>query len=403
MARRYYSNFAPQLTTSGAMTNIQTTLTVSGTFAGWPSSYPFFAVINNGQADVEIVSVTNIVGAVATIVRGQDGTTGQSHAAGATFDQAVVRQDLDEASAHVNASTGVHGVSGSVVGTTDTQTLSGKTIALGSNTVSGTTAQFNTALSDGDFATLAGTETLTNKTVTDNSFVVQDNGDNTKKFRFEATNITTGTTRVLTVPDADLTLVGTSTQQNLSAKIVSFRDMVNEAGAGSQAAGTVVYLSAPTGAGNSAGLYVSLGGGSWRPVDPASTGSAVQELNFTPGGNLDTPGAGTATWMTLGNVTVPAWATRAVVNYAINGAMCPSGADPNVSYQFKIGAVGGADRRLLGCAVTSQRFYQGRSDLLTGLSSGSQSVTIASTWTSGATVFRVDANSTITASFHFLP
>lgn len=47
-----------------------------------------------------------------------------------------------------------------------TNTLTNKTIALGSNTISGTTAQFNTALSDGDFATLAGTETLANKTLT---------------------------------------------------------------------------------------------------------------------------------------------------------------------------------------------------------------------------------------------
>jgi len=46
------------------------------------------------------------------------------------------------------------------------ETLTNKTIALGSNTVSGTLAQFNTAVTDADFATLAGTETLTNKTLT---------------------------------------------------------------------------------------------------------------------------------------------------------------------------------------------------------------------------------------------
>ena len=45
-------------------------------------------------------------------------------------------------------------------------TLTNKTIALGSNTISGTTAQFNTALTDGSFTTIAGTETLTNKTLT---------------------------------------------------------------------------------------------------------------------------------------------------------------------------------------------------------------------------------------------
>lgn len=46
-----------------------------------------------------------------------------------------------------------------------TATLTNKTLSLGSNTLSGTTAQFNAALSDGDFATLAGTETLSNKTL----------------------------------------------------------------------------------------------------------------------------------------------------------------------------------------------------------------------------------------------
>jgi hypothetical protein len=47
----------------------------------------------------------------------------------------------------------------------NTLTLTNKTINLSNNTLTGTVAQFNTALSDGDFVTLTGTETLTNKTL----------------------------------------------------------------------------------------------------------------------------------------------------------------------------------------------------------------------------------------------
>lgn len=57
-------------------------------------------------------------------------------------------------------------IDSSVTTNSGTQTLTNKTIALGSNTVSGNISQFNTALTDGDFATLAGAETLTNKTIT---------------------------------------------------------------------------------------------------------------------------------------------------------------------------------------------------------------------------------------------
>ena len=47
-----------------------------------------------------------------------------------------------------------------------TQTLTNKSISLGSNTVTSTLAQLNTAVSDADVASLAGSETLTNKTLT---------------------------------------------------------------------------------------------------------------------------------------------------------------------------------------------------------------------------------------------
>ena len=56
--------------------------------------------------------------------------------------------------------------SGNVILDTTTQTLTNKTIALSANSVSGSIGDFNTALTGADFATLAGTETLTNKTLT---------------------------------------------------------------------------------------------------------------------------------------------------------------------------------------------------------------------------------------------
>lgn len=84
-----------------------------------------------------------------------------------------------------------------------TATLTNKTINLTSNTLTGTTAQFNTALSDGDFATLAGSETLTNKTLT--TPVI-------------STITNTGT---LTLPTSTDTLVGRDTTDTLTNKTLT--------------------------------------------------------------------------------------------------------------------------------------------------------------------------------------
>jgi hypothetical protein len=65
----------------------------------------------------------------------------------------AIGRDYREANLHIEAASGVHGVTGSVVGTTDTQTLTGKTISAADNTLTGV-------------ATLTGTQTLTNKTLT---------------------------------------------------------------------------------------------------------------------------------------------------------------------------------------------------------------------------------------------
>ena len=62
---------------------------------------------------------------------------------------------------------------------------------------------------DSTVATLTGTQTLTNKTFTDNTTFFQDEGDNSKKFQFQLSGIDTATTRTLTVPNVNGTIVTT--------------------------------------------------------------------------------------------------------------------------------------------------------------------------------------------------
>ncbi|NDC18775.1 MAG: hypothetical protein EBZ87_00695 [Microbacteriaceae bacterium] len=77
-----------------------------------------------------------------------------------------------------------------LVGRDTTDTLSNKSISLGSNTVTGTIAQFNTAVTDADFATLAGSETLSNKTLTTPKFATAgeiDDANGAELIKFPAT------------------------------------------------------------------------------------------------------------------------------------------------------------------------------------------------------------------------
>lgn len=126
--RRYFSNFAPRQTLANSIGSSDTTCQIAGSFAGWPTQFPFYATLGYGLSSAEIVQVTNIVGTTATIVRGADGSTPIAHPAGETMDQTAVRLDYDEANAHTSASSGVHGITGNVVGDTDAQTLSNKTL-----------------------------------------------------------------------------------------------------------------------------------------------------------------------------------------------------------------------------------------------------------------------------------
>ena len=117
-----------------------------------------------------------------------------------------------------------------LVGRATTDTLTNKSISLTTNTVTGTLAELNTAVSDATLVSTAGTETLTNKTLTDpilsptattagkvEFLEGTDNGTN------KATLIGPASTAnvTITLPAATDTLVGRATTDTLTNKTLT--------------------------------------------------------------------------------------------------------------------------------------------------------------------------------------
>jgi len=133
MTTRKYSSRSQQTTLTGALTSSGTSATVvsgSGLLGGVTISAGeiFTVVIDPDTALEEIVDVSAVSTNTLTIVRGIDGSTGQAHSAGAVVRHMAIGRDYREANTHVEASSAVHGLTGTVVGTTDTQTLTNKTL-----------------------------------------------------------------------------------------------------------------------------------------------------------------------------------------------------------------------------------------------------------------------------------
>lgn len=167
MSRNYRSIAEPK-TLNGNVSNVATQITLNNV-TGLPSP-PYVLVINPDTANEEAVLVTtNQDGVTAPTLKVEraieTGATAKTHTDTNVVRHMIVGSDLQLVHDHID-NTSAHDATGGVVGRTKSQTLTNKTINLTDNTLSGTKAQFNTALSDADFATLAGTETLTNKTLT---------------------------------------------------------------------------------------------------------------------------------------------------------------------------------------------------------------------------------------------
>jgi hypothetical protein len=121
-------------------------------------------VLADGSGNVTVSGDLTVSGTTTTVNSTQINVTTGLTFEGATSDAFETTLQVVDPTADRNIS--LPDASGAVVLDGNTQTLSNKSISLGSNTVTGTLANFNTAVSDADLASLAGVETLTNKTLT---------------------------------------------------------------------------------------------------------------------------------------------------------------------------------------------------------------------------------------------
>src|SRR5882757_3040502 len=128
MANSYfYSNLALPTTLTGSISSGATAVNVGAT-TGFPSSFPYILALDYGAGTEELVSVSSAAGLTLTVVRAFGGTSAQSHSLGAVVRHVYNSVDATDFRTHEAATASVHGVTGALVGATQSQTLTNKTL-----------------------------------------------------------------------------------------------------------------------------------------------------------------------------------------------------------------------------------------------------------------------------------
>jgi len=125
--------------------------------------------------------------------------------------------------------------------------------------------------------------------VYDDQFFISDSTDTTKKIRFELNGITTGTTRVVTFPNTNLTVVGTTNAQTITNKTLTIDDdkltILDEARPTTNVKFNLDQL--PLGVSrqiivDDTGGDIVLGAGEWKLINSATLGVNATNYEFLP-------------------------------------------------------------------------------------------------------------------------
>jgi len=173
---RKYSSVSLETEVVGSLTTSATSVVVANATnllgginpASITSTDDFIVVLDPETSSEEIVRVTGVTSNTLTVVRGYDGSTGKTHTSGAKVRHMAIGEDIRNAASHIEA-TAAHGATGAVVGTTNTQTLTNKTIDAASNTISNianANISSSAAIADTKLATISTASKVQNSATT---------------------------------------------------------------------------------------------------------------------------------------------------------------------------------------------------------------------------------------------
>lgn len=300
MVVRYYSSVATPTTLSAGINNSTTTITVAAT-TGFPTLFPYTLALDFDTALTELVDVTNAAGTTLTVTRAVDGTSATSHSAGASVRHVASGRDYADSRAHENSDT-EHGVTGFVVGTGNTQTLTNKTL---------TSPIINTPTITG--GTMTGT-TLTTPVISD--FTNAQHNHSNAAGGGPLGNVSTGNiTTTGTISVSGLLTASNALTVSSGHLTVSTGNLIVTAGnatiGGSATAQSVVSnttVVAGSGITSTTGNITATAGNLTAPAGAVNTATSSTTGNASVGGTLTV----------TGNVTAPNLAAGTWTNITLN-------------------------------------------------------------------------------------
>lgn len=326
MTVRKYSSRSQQTTLTGALTSSGTSATVvSGTalLGGITISAgeTFTVVIDPDTAVEEIVDVTAVSTNTLTLTRGVDGSSGQAHSAGAVVRHMAIGRDYREANSHIENVTSAHGLTiGDVITTTNTKTITGKTISAADNTLTGV-------------VTLTGSQTLTNKILTSPTV----NGGTITSATVTGLSTPSGSTDAASKGYVD-GILGSATAASTSATSAAASATAAATSATSAATSATASANSATASATSATASASSAATATTQATAAATSATSAATSATASAGSATSSAASATAAATSATSAAASATAATTSATSAAASATSAASSYASVSDLTGA-----------------------------------------------------------------